>query len=149
MTPSQLRVLTAIHEGTRTKGFAPTYVEIGKATGLKSLATVSKHIGNLAKQGMLLPPENGYRKIRMTHKGMNAVNRNAVPVWSAYWEVIEHLMKHALARRIFELWEVDEDRAKEFAEKLTDGIVLECAELTKHFKDRPELSEGWKGYSQS
>lgn len=50
MTAAQSRVLEAIKKFIKAHGYSPTFEEIGRACGLSSLCTVSKHVRSLEVQ---------------------------------------------------------------------------------------------------
>ena len=47
VTAAQWKVLDFIDRYTKEKGYSPTYQVIANGIGLKSLATVAKHVSNL------------------------------------------------------------------------------------------------------
>jgi SOS-response transcriptional repressor LexA len=53
MTAAQGRVLQAIKKLIKLRGHSPTFEEIGLECGLSSLATVSKHVAALERQGYI------------------------------------------------------------------------------------------------
>ena len=66
ITKRQLDVLNAIGDFIAARKYAPSYEEIGRATGLKSLATVHKHIHNLRRKGLLKHVYNSSRSLEVT-----------------------------------------------------------------------------------
>ena len=65
-TQRQRVVLDFISEFTDQKGYAPTFQEIANGVGLKSLATVHKHITNLQSLGFLTRGVNRARTVEVT-----------------------------------------------------------------------------------
>lgn len=53
LTRRQLEILEFIRSHTAERGYAPTLVEIGQHLGLKSVATVHKHVQRLVERGAL------------------------------------------------------------------------------------------------
>lgn len=66
MTPKQRKILDFIAETIDQKGFTPSFQEIGDHMGLRSLATVSKHIDSLIAQGKIIKKAGGVRSIQLT-----------------------------------------------------------------------------------
>lgn len=66
MTPSQLRILQAIRTILLDTRCNPSFGEIGEACGLRSLATVSKHIVSLEANGYIKRKPNRTRSIALT-----------------------------------------------------------------------------------
>jgi repressor LexA len=52
LTPKQLRVVTFIREFTKSRGYAPTLEEMGKAFGVSKI-TVYEHVQKLKQRGVL------------------------------------------------------------------------------------------------
>jgi SOS-response transcriptional repressor LexA len=65
-TQKQRVVLDFISEFTDSKGYAPTFQEIANGVGLKSLATVHKHLTNLQNLGFLKRGANKARTVEVT-----------------------------------------------------------------------------------
>jgi repressor LexA len=63
VTRRQKEVLDFLTEFVRKNEYSPSYEEIAHGLGLKSLATVHKHITNLANKGMLQRSHNRSRSI--------------------------------------------------------------------------------------
>lgn len=64
MTAAQSRVLEAIKKFIKARGYSPTFEEIGRACGLSSLCTVSKHVRALeAQHHISTGPPNSSRSI--------------------------------------------------------------------------------------
>lgn len=63
ITPRQKEVLDFISNFTQRNGYSPSYDEIAHGLGLRSLATVHKHITNLHNKGMLERAHNRSRSI--------------------------------------------------------------------------------------
>ena len=63
MTAAQHKVLVAVKKLFGRLGHSPSYHEICFETGLRSLATVRKHLVNLSDQGYLLMGNNQSRSL--------------------------------------------------------------------------------------
>jgi len=63
VTRRQKEVLDFLTDFTRRNEYSPSYEEIARGLGLKSLATVHKHITNLANKGLLQRSHNRSRSI--------------------------------------------------------------------------------------
>ena len=63
ITRRQRQVYDYISEFVQTRGYSPSFEEIGDGLGLSSLATVHKHISNLEKKGLLKRDYNRSRSI--------------------------------------------------------------------------------------
>jgi repressor LexA len=63
ITRRQRQVYDFIAGFVQTKGYSPSFEEIGAGLGLSSLATVHKHISNLEKKGLLRRDYNRSRSI--------------------------------------------------------------------------------------
>jgi repressor LexA len=63
ITRRQKEVLDFISSFTQRNGYSPSYEEIAHGLGLRSLATVHKHITNLHNKGMLQRAQNRSRSI--------------------------------------------------------------------------------------
>jgi repressor LexA len=63
ITKRQREVYDFISEFVASKGYSPSFEEIGEALGLSSLATVHKHISNLESKGLLKRDYNRSRSI--------------------------------------------------------------------------------------
>jgi repressor LexA len=63
LTKRQRQVYDFIAEFVQSKGYSPSFEEIGEGLGLNSLATVHKHISNLEKKGLLKRDYNRSRSI--------------------------------------------------------------------------------------
>jgi repressor LexA len=65
MTRRQKEVLDFISNFTQRNGYSPSYEEIARGLGLRSLATVHKHITNLHNKGLLQRAHNRSRSIEV------------------------------------------------------------------------------------
>jgi SOS-response transcriptional repressor LexA len=65
VTKRQRAVLDFIEGFSDEKGYAPTFQEIADGIGLKSLATVHKHINNLKSKGFLKQEHNRSRSVEV------------------------------------------------------------------------------------
>jgi repressor LexA len=63
LTRRQRQVYDFIADFVQTRGYSPSFEEIGSALGLSSLATVHKHITNLEEKGLLKRDYNRSRSI--------------------------------------------------------------------------------------
>jgi len=63
ITRRQRQVYDFISEFVQSKGYSPSFEEIGEGLGLSSLATVHKHISNLEQKGLLKRDYNRSRSI--------------------------------------------------------------------------------------
>jgi repressor LexA len=63
LTRRQRQVYDFISGFVHSKGYSPSFEEIGNGLGLSSLATVHKHISNLEKKGLLKRDYNRSRSI--------------------------------------------------------------------------------------
>jgi repressor LexA len=64
LTPRQHEVYEFIRNFMAAKSYCPSLREIGAGVGLRSVATVSKHVDNLRRKGALLVPESDSGKYR-------------------------------------------------------------------------------------
>ena len=69
VTYSQKRVLDFVKEFIEKRGYSPSFQEIAEGLGLKSLATVSKHIGHLKEKGLLKDSRNRARSLEIVAPG--------------------------------------------------------------------------------
>lgn len=65
LTKRQKEILDFIEEGIAANGYAPTLDEIGERFGLRSLATVHKHVSNLEAKGLIRRKWNHSRAIEL------------------------------------------------------------------------------------
>jgi repressor LexA len=65
LTKRQKEILDFIEDGIRSNGYAPTLEEIGARFGLRSLATVHKHVSNLEAKGLVRRKWNHSRAIEL------------------------------------------------------------------------------------
>lgn len=63
ITRRQRQVYDFISEFVQSKGYSPSFEEIGEGLGLSSLATVHKHVSNLEQKGLLKRDYNRSRSI--------------------------------------------------------------------------------------
>ncbi|RMF21700.1 MAG: transcriptional repressor LexA [Deltaproteobacteria bacterium] len=68
LTKRQKEMLDFIEESIRSNGYAPTLEEIAAHFGLKSLATVHKHISNLEAKGFIRRKWNHSRAIELVDR---------------------------------------------------------------------------------
>jgi repressor LexA len=72
LTKRQKEILDFIEEGIRAHGYAPTLEEIGERFGLRSLATVHKHVSNLEAKGSIRRKWNHSRAIELVSQRRKA-----------------------------------------------------------------------------
>ena len=78
VTRRQKEILDFLESFVARNGYSPSFEEIARGMGLKSLATVHKHITNLEKKGMLDRVHNRSRSIDVAAPGhAHAVQRPA------------------------------------------------------------------------
>jgi len=68
VTQKQRKVLNFIEEFVESKRYSPSFQEIADGIGLKSLATVHKHINNLKRKGCLQYAPNVARSVEVTEE---------------------------------------------------------------------------------
>ena len=69
VTYSQKRVLDFVKEFIEKRGYSPSFQEIAEGLGLRSLATVAKHIKNLKEKGLLKDSFNRSRSLEVVEPG--------------------------------------------------------------------------------
>ena len=69
VTKSQARVLEFIRNFIEKRQYSPTFQEIAEGLGLRSLATVSKHIAHLKEKGLLKDSFNRARSLEVVEPG--------------------------------------------------------------------------------
>ena len=73
LTKRQREIYDFISNFVQNKGYSPSFDEIGSGMGLRSLATVHKHITNLERKGLLKRDYNRSRSIDLLPvRGMRA-----------------------------------------------------------------------------
>ena len=78
LTRRQRQVYDFISGFMHSKGYSPSFEEIGNGLGLSSLATVHKHISNLEKKGLLKRDYNRSRSIDLVPGAEQRIRRGAV-----------------------------------------------------------------------
>jgi repressor LexA len=68
ITKKQKIIIDFIKFYVDTYGYSPSFQEIADGIGLKSLATVHKHIGNLVKRGKLKMSPHSSRSIEIVEE---------------------------------------------------------------------------------
>jgi SOS-response transcriptional repressor LexA len=68
LTPAQMRVMAAVRELVREKGWPPTVREIGKRCGLASPSTVHAHLASLERAGLVVRDPLKPRALRVVEK---------------------------------------------------------------------------------
>ena len=69
VTFSQKRVLDFVKEFIKKRGYSPSFQEIDEGLGLKSLATVSKHIATLKQKGLMKDSFHRARSLEVVDPG--------------------------------------------------------------------------------
>ncbi len=80
VTRRQREVLDFISTFVQRTGYSPSFDEMARGLGLKSLATVHKHITNLEKKGLLDRVHNRSRSIDIIPAGTRARSVERVPL---------------------------------------------------------------------
>lgn len=65
ITRRQKEVLSYIGDFIKANGYSSSFAEIARGVGLRSLATVHKHIGNLKRKGLISAWVNRSRSIEV------------------------------------------------------------------------------------
>ena len=68
LTKRQREIFDYIEDGIQKRGYAPTLEEIGSAFGLRSMATVHKHVSNLEAKGLIRRKWNHSRAIELVRR---------------------------------------------------------------------------------
>jgi SOS regulatory protein LexA len=80
VTRRQKEVLDFLEEFVSQNGYSPSFEEIARGMGLKSLATVHKHITNLEKKGLLDRVHNRSRSIDVLPPGTRTRSSVKLPL---------------------------------------------------------------------
>jgi repressor LexA len=80
VTRRQKEVLDFLESFVQRNGYSPSFEEIARGMGLKSLATVHKHITNLEKKGMLDRVHNRSRSIDVVPPGARTRSSLKLPL---------------------------------------------------------------------
>jgi repressor LexA len=80
ITRRQKEVLDFLEAFVSRNGYSPSFEEIARGMGLKSLATVHKHITNLEKKGMLDRVHNRSRSIDVVPPGTRTRSSMKLPL---------------------------------------------------------------------
>ncbi|AXC09529.1 SOS-response repressor and protease LexA [Acidisarcina polymorpha] len=80
VTRRQKEVLDFLAEFVRKNEYSPSYEEIARGLGLKSLATVHKHITNLVNKGLLQRSHNRSRSIDVLPPRARSRNLDRLPL---------------------------------------------------------------------
>ena len=67
LTKRQYEVLDTIRRLAAQKGYAPSYREIAKAMGLRSAASIHKHVTLLEKKGRIRREAHAIRNLEVIH----------------------------------------------------------------------------------
>lgn len=77
-TLSQATVLMALARLTRERGYPPTYKEIADVLGRNAM-TISKHLGSLARKGLVSHTPNRARSTLVTDAGAAELGGSHAP----------------------------------------------------------------------
>ena len=80
VTRRQKEVLDFLESFVTRNGYSPSFEEIARGMGLKSLATVHKHITNLEKKGLLDRVHNRSRSIDILPPGTRTRSTDRLPL---------------------------------------------------------------------
>jgi repressor LexA len=80
VTRRQKEVLDFLESFVTRNGYSPSFEEIARGMGLKSLATVHKHITNLEKKGLLDRVHNRSRSIDVLPPGTRTRSSDRLPL---------------------------------------------------------------------
>ncbi len=80
VTRRQKEILDFLDSFVTRNGYSPSFEEIARGMGLKSLATVHKHISNLEKKGMLDRVHNRSRSIDVLPPGARTRSSDRLPL---------------------------------------------------------------------
>ena len=80
VTRRQKEILDFLETFVTRNGYSPSFEEIARGMGLKSLATVHKHITNLEKKGMLDRVHNRSRSIDVLPPGTRTARQGEIVV---------------------------------------------------------------------
>jgi repressor LexA len=80
VTRRQKEVLDFLESFVMRNGYSPSFEEIARGMGLKSLATVHKHITNLEKKGLLDRVHNRSRSIDVLPPGTRTRSSDRLPL---------------------------------------------------------------------
>ena len=80
LTRRQKEVLDFLESFVSRNGYSPSFEEIARGMGLKSLATVHKHISNLERKGLLDREHNRSRSIDILPAGARSRTSDRLPL---------------------------------------------------------------------
>jgi repressor LexA len=80
VTRRQKEILDFLDSFVNRNGYSPSFEEIARGMGLKSLATVHKHVTNLEKKGMLDRTHNRSRSIEVLPPGSRTRSSDRLPL---------------------------------------------------------------------
>jgi repressor LexA len=80
VTRRQKEILDFLESFVARNGYSPSFEEIARGMGLKSLATVHKHITNLEKKGLLDRVHNRSRSIDVLPPGSRTRSSDRLPL---------------------------------------------------------------------
>jgi len=80
VTRRQKEILDFLESFVTRNGYSPSFEEIARGMGLKSLATVHKHITNLEKKGLLDRVHNRSRSIDVLPPGARSRTSDRLPL---------------------------------------------------------------------
>lgn len=113
MTPAQHRVFDAIVAYVQENKTAPTFKDILKRTGLRSVSVVFRHVEHLELEDYISRGEGtlrrrGYRSIRVTQKGADFAGMGDLFTVAQLRDELE-LKNRRIAELVYELGELRED----------------------------------------
>ena len=77
LTPRQTQTLQVIYNHWRTKGYAPSIVDVAQGLGGISTHAAWEKVCTLCRKGLLTKAPKVIRSVRLTAKGLTFVNLNA------------------------------------------------------------------------
>jgi len=80
VTRRQKEILDFLDSFVNRNGYSPSFEEIARGMGLKSLATVHKHVTNLEKKGLLDRTHNRSRSIEVLPPGTRTRSSDRLPL---------------------------------------------------------------------
>jgi len=83
LTDRQREALEAIRASIRTRGFAPSHVEIAQAMGLQHRSAVEAHLKALARKGWIEIERSVDRGIRLLREGLPILDSEHLPAVAA------------------------------------------------------------------
>ena len=113
-TKKQREMLTFIDNFISGHGYGPSYREIQRGLGYKSVSTVANHIDNLIARGHLIKRSKSARSLELTKKGKDTEVASTVKISDEKW----------LIDLIEEKFQVQESSKKKDSAKMDELYVL-------------------------